>query len=105
MDLNEIAKVLRTTVELNGGPVQHKDKETGLTITLQADLKTGMWTLSLTKLYRQASEKEREVCKQAFGVPKDHDWTPLYKHGWGIIRYSWLEKKAEQLTIFPTEPL
>jgi hypothetical protein len=99
MNLKEIAETLRMIAETTGGPVQHKDKDTGLTITLQADLKTGMWTLSLTKLYRQASEQEREECKRAFGVPKDHDWTPLYRNGWGIIRYTWLEKQAEQLTI------
>jgi hypothetical protein len=99
MNLNEIAKTLRTTVEVTGGPAQHKDRDTGLTLTLQADLKSGMWTLSLTKLYRQASQEEREACKEAFNVPKNHDWTPLYTKGWGIIRYAWLEQQGEQLSI------
>lgn len=89
-DLNRIAEALRLAAEATNKPAQHKFSD--LTLTLRHH-PNGILVLSLTKPYRQASEEEREACKKAFKVPTDHSWSPDYNKGWGIIRYTWMEKK------------
>ena len=99
--MNTIAQELYQNIEEQGlNPAQHTTKN-GLTVTLRYADTHGQrfWTLSLTKHYRQATNEEREKAKEAFNVPRDAQYTPTYRNGWGIVRYTWIEKQAEQLQI------
>lgn len=98
--MDQIASEIYRKIEDGENPAQHKTPD-GLTVTLRyTDAGAQrLWTLSLTRWGRQASDTHRLAAKEAFGVPRDHEWTPTYKDGWGIIRYTWLETNAEQLAL------
>jgi len=98
--MNNIAQELYQKVEDGLNPAQHTSSN-GLTITLRYADTHGQrfWTLSLTKRHRQASSREREKAREAFNVPSDAQWTPTYRRGYGIIRYTWIEKRAEQMQL------
>ncbi|MEM7342982.1 MAG: hypothetical protein AAF485_01955 [Chloroflexota bacterium] len=63
----------------------------GLTLTYQVD--GDLRILSLTRYLRQASEYERAIVRDAFGVPawvkySEHYWF-AYINGWGVLRITW----------------
>jgi hypothetical protein len=99
--MRTLADYLYQKIEEGDNPARHT-LDNGLTLTLKYNDAPGvrLWTLSLTRYCRQASDVEREKAKEAFHVPPDAGWTPDYKDGWGIIRYTWLEQKAQQMA-FP----
>ncbi len=96
--MDKIAQELYQNVEDGFNPTQHTT-ESHLTISLRyTDRQTQrFWTLSLTRLYRQATSTEREKAKEAFNIPNEAQWTPTYKNGYGIIRYTWIEQRAKQM--------
>ena len=89
--MDKIAQQLYQNVEDGLNPAQHTF-ENGLTITLKYADTHGQrfWTLSLTKPHRQATSEEREKAREAFNVPKDAQWIPTYRDGWGVVRYTWI---------------
>lgn len=98
--MDKIASEIYRQIEDGNNPARHKAPD-GLIVTLKyTDAGAQrLWTLSLTRWGRQADDQHRLAAKEAFQVPKDHEWTPTYKDGWGIIRYTWLETNAEQLAL------
>lgn len=68
--------------------------ERGLHLTLQHG--ADRWTISLTRYATHASDTERRICCEAFGVPAGTDHEAEYVNGYGVTRYVWGEE-YEQL--------
>lgn len=89
MSLDRIAQRMIAKAKGTGWAQQTLDG--GLTITYQIDGDNRC--LSLTRLFKQASATERDVCRQAFGVPawvtyRDHIHFD-YVNGYGVTRIAW----------------
>jgi len=97
-NLTQIAQCLKSQAQTTQHPAQ-QTLDSDLTITVQYDPKSFTWTLSLTRLYHQATEEERQECKEAFGMPNDTDFEVAYKNGWGVIRYQWSEIKQLEMKL------
>lgn len=93
--LQRIAQELMTQAQtqarsLGAGLARHQ-LSGGLHLTFQ--IRGNIRILSLTRYGRQASETERQLVRQAFGVPV---WVTYaehyefdYQNGWGILRIRW----------------
>lgn len=70
----------------------------GLGLTLRRD---GLiWTLSLTRWARHASDHERRLCRETFGCPEikpddlEH-YQAEHKNGYCITRFIWIDESEQ----------
>ncbi len=94
MELKKIARKMRIEARQTGK--SQVSLENGLTLTLRWHKKAHTWALSLTRLYRQAPQQEQDDCLRDFNIPADRQWQPMYRHGYGIIRFTWREEVPVQ---------
>jgi hypothetical protein len=89
--LKGLARTLAQTARAGG--FARRPLRGGLHLTLRHD--AGEWSLSLTRHGTHASDIERRICREAFGVPEGAGCEIFYNNGYGVTRYTW--GRAEQL--------
>lgn len=95
--LSAIAANLQQQAAETGEPARY-DLPGGLTLTFVAQGEARQ--LSCTRWATMPSTTERELVRQAFGVPawityKDYDFE--YRAGWGIMRIKWHQNRGQKL--------
>lgn len=96
--LRGIARALTQTAEASG--IARRQLQRGLHLTLRYD--AGRWALSLSRFATQASDIERQICRDAFGVPEGAEVEVVYVNGYGVTRYTWGEPvEATQASFLP----
>ena len=92
MTLSEIAIAMKRETRQTG--LARCPLPRGLFLTLRYD--DGDWILSLTRRRGvHASEKERNICRDRFGVPDDAELELEFVDGYGVTRLRWSEPGPE----------
>ncbi len=87
IEFNSVAARLKANCRAEPNIVHHHEFENGLHLSLlyQFDL----WTLTLFRWQELVNHKDRELCRWAFGSPRQAHYEPQEKLGWHINQLKW----------------